>query len=330
MPTFGRGAKPSSRHTLLGAVPHLVLTAPPPQFAVVPKRLSFWDNEKDGVCVSSEEAFAKVWWSTYCGLPDTFASEQEVHDFAARHGWLNGATLTEVMDEMSKGAGMSISGKAYRDGGYAGVNYADRMTLQSALTVGPVKIAIDANALPQEAGNRQGWFAVPGGRFPNTDHCVGLAGYGPAGWLYQQLGVPLPPALNGATPGYLLFTWGTLGFVTHDWLMGTCAEAWVRTPTTVGQAPAPPLPPPPPPTPANKMHLALSLDLTPPHALNGTYTLSAPASAALSAHPNIKAVIADVMALFVAYSTGNVVALIAAAERLLADLGGRAAGSEGP
>lgn len=247
MPTFARGAKPTPRHKLLAAVPFRALVAPPPQFAVVPKKLSYWDNERDGVCVSSEEAFAKAVWSVYCGLPEVFASEQEVRDFAARHGWLDGADLAEVMDAMIA-EGMVIGGQTYKDGAYNGVDYSNEATLQGALCVGPVKIAIDANALPPGAGNDQGWYAASGGRYPNTDHCVGLCGYGPAEFLYSQLGVPMPPALAGKS-GYLLFTWSTIGFVTHAWLMGTCTEAWVRSPTTPGQSPAPPPVPPPGPTP---------------------------------------------------------------------------------
>ena len=253
MARFARGAIPTPAHKLLAAMPHIAVKAARPQFTVVPAKLSYWDNERDGVCVSSEEAWAKAWWSTYCGLDEVFASESEVRNFAARHGWLNGAMLTEVMDVMIS-EGMSIGGQNYKDGKYLGVNYGDEAALQAALDPdaggGPVKIAIDADALPQGAGNSSGWYATTNYRFRNTDHCVGLGGYGRADFLFDALKVHLPSALSPSTPGYHLFTWSTIGFVTHDWLMGTCTEAWVRNPTTPGQSPAPPVPPTPPTPPA--------------------------------------------------------------------------------
>lgn len=238
MSTFKRGAIPTPRHKLLAAVPHLALVAPPPQFAVVPKKLDMWGNDQYGDCVSAEEAFAKAWWSTFCVLPETFVAASEVIRWAGKYGFLNGATLTDPMDRM-KIDGLNVGGVNYKDGGYSGVNYADETILQSALTVGPVKIAIDADALPSTAGNQQGWFSTSGQHFGNTDHCVALSGYGQAGYLYSQLGVALPSTLGSTVPGYLLFTWSTLGFVTHEWLMGTCTEAWVRNPTTPGQSPGP-------------------------------------------------------------------------------------------
>ena len=247
--SFARGALPSPRHKLLAAIPHRVTQAPPPQFAVVPPKLAYWDNNQDGVCVSSEEAWAKAWWSTYCGLPEVFASDAEVRNFAARYGWLNGATLTEVMDVMVS-TGMPIGGQTYRDGAYTAVDYSNEDVLHSALTQGPVKIAIDADALPQDAGNAQGWYALSGQHYGNTDHCVGIGGYGPASYLYDALKVSLPSGLSPSTPGYHLFTWSTIGFVSHDWLMGTCTEAWLRNPTTPGQTPSPTPGPGPGPQPA--------------------------------------------------------------------------------
>ncbi len=236
MPTFLRGAIPSPRSKLLAA-PAFLAFAAPPQFAVVPKKLDMWGNDRYGCCVTSEDAFADAWWSTFCGLPQTFIPAAEVIRWAGKYGFLNGATLTDPMDKL-KADGFAVGGSNYKNGGYSGVDYSNEGTLQSALTVGPVKIAIDADALPSGAGNQQGWYSTSGQRYGNTDHCVSLAGYGSAAWLYGQLGVPLPASLNSTTPGYLLFTWGTLGFVTHPWLMGTCVEAWVRNPTTPGQAPS--------------------------------------------------------------------------------------------
>ncbi len=229
--TFMTGAIPTPPNKLLRAAPFMPYTAPPPQFAVVPKQLDVWGNSTYGCCVSSEEAFAKA-----CHNPEIFIPASVVIDWARKHGVLNGAMLDEVLDAMVRG-GYQIGAQLYNDGQKLGVDYSDEGVLQSALATGPVKIAIDAGALPSGAGNQQGWYKLGGGG-RNTNHCVGLSGYGPAEWLYQQLGVALPSALAGKK-GYLLFTWSTIGFVDHPWLMGTCTEAWVRNPTTVGVPPLP-------------------------------------------------------------------------------------------
>ncbi len=240
---FHRGAKKSPRHKLLAASPHRVTSSPPPQFAFVPKQLDMWGNDQYGDCVSAEEAFAKA-----CYSPEIFIPTQTVTSWAQAGGFLNGADLTSVMDAM-KQAGFVVGQQMYNDGPYTGVDYSNETVLQSALSQGPVKIAIDANALPSGAGNQQGWVGTGGspGQFGNTDHCVAICGYGPASWLFQQLGIPLPAGLSS---GYLLYTWSTIGFVDHAWIMSTCVEAWLRNPTTVGVPPLPgPTPPPVPPTP---------------------------------------------------------------------------------
>src|SRR6185437_16008047 len=235
-----RGALKSPRHKLLAAHPHTVIKAPPPQWAWIPQKLDMWGNDQYGDCVTAEEAFAKA---TY--QPEIFIPTATVTAWASKHGVLNGADLSQVMD-MMQNDGFVVGSQQYNDGKYSGVDYSNETVLQSAISQGPVKIAIDANALPSGAGNNQGWYSLGHGNFPNTDHCVALCGYGPAGWLYQQLGVPLPSALSASQPGYLLYTWSTIGFVDHKWIMSTCVEAWVRNPTTVG---VPPLTPPVPPTP---------------------------------------------------------------------------------
>src|SRR6185437_13356489 len=219
-----RGALKSPRHKLLAAHPHTVIKAPPPQWAWIPQKLDMWGNDQYGDCVTAEEAFAKA---TY--QPEIFIPTATVTAWASKHGVLNGADLSQVMD-MMQNDGFVVGSQQYNDGKYSGVDYSNETVLQSAISQGPVKIAIDANALPSGAGNNQGWYSLGHGNFPNTDHCVALCGYGPAGWLYQQLGVPLPSALSASQPGYLLYTWSTIGFVDHKWIMSTCVEAWVRNP----------------------------------------------------------------------------------------------------
>lgn len=272
---FPRGAWPTPRHKLLAATPHRVVKAVPAMFAVVPKQLSMWGNSQYGDCVSAEEAYAKACWSIMCGLPETFIQESDVIAWAGQNGFLNGADLTTVMDAMAK-SGMPCDSVIEDDGPYTAVDYSNEPILQSAISQGPVKIGIDADALPSGAGNQQGWYTIATGNYGNEDHCVGLSGYGVAAYLFGQLGVPVPSGLDPTTPGYLLFTWSTIGFVTHGWLMGTCAEAWLRNPTTIGQSPspAPPVPPTPvPPTPpVPNGQATFNLSVTMPNGTIDTYS----------------------------------------------------------
>ena len=235
---FPRGATSSPRWKLQAATPFKPAGVTPSQFAIVPPRLSYWLNNKYGICVTSEECFAKLVWSIQCGLAEVFVSDAEAERWARAHGVLNGADLSEVMDWMTK-TGLIVNGIEYRDGPKLGVDYSNESILQAAIAAGPVKVAIDADALPAGAGNVQGWWATGGdpGEFSNTDHCTGFCGFGPASYLYQKLGKPMPAGLDPNKIMYLQFTWSTLGVVDHAWIMSTVVEAWIRQPTTVGQTP---------------------------------------------------------------------------------------------
>ena len=265
---FPTGARPAPRHKLLAVHPHHVKTAPPPQCAWIPAKLDMWGNDQYGDCVTAEEAFAKATYS-----PEIFIDSATVIAWAQSNGFLDGADLPSVMDAMAK-SGFQAGTQVYDDGPYTGVDYSNETVLQSALSQGPVKIGIMSSALPQGAGNQQGWYAVGAGPQGSQDHCVALCGYGPAGWLFQQLNVPLPSSLQASQAGYLLFTWSTIGFVDFAWITGACGEAWLRNPTTVGvpplpgpTPPAPPMPPTPTP-PISGSLLTLTSDVT-----AGTYPL---------------------------------------------------------
>lgn len=339
---FLRGAKPSPRAKVAAAPRHTVYAAPPAQFAMVPPKLSYWKNDTYGDCVTAEEAFAKAAWSVYCGLPETFVPDSEVVRWASAHGILNGAALTDTLDAMQRD-GFRVDGKVYTNGGYAAVDYSNDLALKSALTVGPVKIAIDANALPRGAGNAMGWYKLGGGRFPNTDHCVALCGYGPASFCFDQIHTPLPAGLKGDTQGYLLFTWNTIGFVDKAWLDGTCVEAWVRNPTTTGQVPpvnpptppvppTPPAPPGPPPAPGTTVVVdPLTRTVTVPAdwtVVGGKQQPCPPAADAAAVSAAIAAgkvnpyvILADALQIYVDYNAKNYVAVAADVAKLLADLG---------
>ncbi len=238
-----RGAVLSPRHVLAASFPHRIVGATPPQFAVVPSRLSMWDNDRDGDCVTAEEAFKCA-----CHNPEIFIQDSEVIRWASAHGVLNGADLSQVLDWMRQ-SGFQQDGVLYNDGPKTAVDWTNPSVLCNAIAQGPVKIAVAANQLEKAVGNSNGWFGVGFHQDQNIDHCVSLSGYGPISWLAQQLGVSVPSGVNGSAQGYHLFTWSTIGIVDVPSMLAITAEAWLRTPSTVIVGPTPPTPVPPTPTP---------------------------------------------------------------------------------
>jgi len=246
-PKFYRGAKATPFPKIIAAIKsgkvsiHRAATTPS-KVLTVPPRLSYWGNNQFGCCVTSESVFAIADYSTFLGMPEIFVTEAETITWARNHGVLNGADLLSVIEYMQDDGIKDENGVLRKAGKSSTVDYSNEATLQSAIAQGPVSIAIDADALPSGAGNQSGWYAFGGRSFPNTDHCVSLGGFGPTAELFKALGVATP---SGAPAnGYFLYTWKTIGVVDHKWLMNTCVEAWLRTPTTTGLQPPPPPPPP--------------------------------------------------------------------------------------
>lgn len=246
---FPRGARRSPPHRLQMQEPHRIVRATPDQFAGLATTLNMEGNDQYGDCVTAEEAEAKSAWSQgYCGLPELIVPASVAIAWAKEYGYLNGADLTSVLDTMQQ-KGMVINGTTYFDGPNSGVDYTNQATLNNAIYTGPVKIAIAADCLPSGAGNATGWYSLTRINNNNTDHCVGLRAFGRADFCYDAMKVSLPSAVPAATLGFVLYTWATYGFVTFDWIQGTCAEAHVRNPTTPGQTPAPTPNPTPSPVP---------------------------------------------------------------------------------
>lgn len=224
-----RGAKPTPRHMLAAAPPHIAVPAPE-HFLTKPQQISMWGNLHDGDCVTAEEAFAKA-----CHNPEMFVPDDVVVKWAAAHGVLNEAYLTEVMQFMQNG-GFQIDGQTLDDGPYSAVNWTDAATLQSAISIGPVKIGVAADQLEtawNSAGRNSGWFGVGFQADPNEDHCVSLCGYGTITWLAQQFDVQVPPSVDGSNPAYALFTWNSIGIIDVPSMLAITHEAWLRQPTTI-------------------------------------------------------------------------------------------------
>ena len=229
-----RGAIPSPRSALAAAVPH-VAAAAPSNFIVIPRQISFWGNYSNGDCVTAEEAFAKA-----CNNPEIFISENEVIAWATSHNVLNGAYLTQVMQFMENG-GFALDDSTYDDGPYFSVDWTNSAILQSAITMGPVKLGVAGdqlstvwwNAGGNSAGGVSGWFATGFQVDNNEDHSVSLCGFGTLAWLAEQLHVQVPSGIDGTQQGYALFTWDSIGIIDQKSMLAITHEAWLRQPTTV-------------------------------------------------------------------------------------------------
>jgi hypothetical protein len=224
-----RGAFASPRYRLAAALPHTITGPTPPQVLYKPSKLSFWLNDKDGDCVTAEEAFAKA-----CHQPEIFIPDAEVEKWAKQHNVLNGANLVDVLDAM-KTKGFQQGGHTYDDGPNVAVDWTNAALLQNAVAHGPVKIGVAADQLEAAVPNppTNGWFATGFKQDTNEDHCVSLCGYGSFSWLASQLGVQVPQGADGTTPGYGMFTWDSIGIIDHPSMVAITHEAWLRNPVTV-------------------------------------------------------------------------------------------------
>lgn len=227
-----RGAIPSPRSALAAARPHTVDAAvgAPPNFITVPAHISMWGNYYHGDCVTAEEAFAKA-----CHNPEIFVSDDDVINWATRHGVLEGANLVEVMRWMQT-YGFTNGSELCDDGSFSSVDWTNSATLQSAISQGPVKLGIAGDQIQgawNSTGGTSGWFATGFHDDGNEDHCVTLCGYGTMTWLAQQLGVSVPAGVDGNQPGYALFTWSTIGIIDVPSMIAITQEAWLRQPTTI-------------------------------------------------------------------------------------------------
>lgn len=225
-----RGALPTPRHLLAGAMPYSVTVGAPPTHLVIPKKLSMWGNDVHGDCVTAEEAFAKA-----CHSPEIFITDSTVSQWATAHGVLEGANLNEVLQWMQTD-GFAQAGRTYDDGPFYSLNWTNPGTLTSAIAQGPVKIGVAADQL-ETAWNtthgQPGWFATGFHDDANEDHCVSLCGYGSLQWLARQLKVTVPSGIDGSKPGYAVFTWDSIGIIDQPSMVAITHEAWLRTPTTV-------------------------------------------------------------------------------------------------
>jgi hypothetical protein len=229
-----RGAIPSPRSALAAAIPHAPVVGAPVNFITIPAQLSMWGNDVHGDCVTAEEAFAKA-----CNAPEIFIPEADAISWATRHGVLEGAVISQVLQWMQND-GFQEGSFTYDDGAYFSVDWTNSATLQNAIASGPVKLGVAADQLQtawDSTGGNSGWFATGFHTDTNEDHCPSLCGYGTITWLAQQLHVQVPAGIDGTKMGYALFTWDSIGIIDEPSLVAITQEAWIRKPTTVTVAP---------------------------------------------------------------------------------------------
>ncbi len=232
-----RGAIPSPRHELAAAKPHVPdpKISVPPSFLMWPVQMSSWNNYTYGDCVSAEEAFAKA-----TAAPQVFIPEATVVAWATANGFLNGATLTDVMNKMQTN-GFQFN-RTYDDGPYNSVNWANAAILQSAIyTYGPVKIGVGAGDFQSNANGlvtpgTSGWAMYNYPKNEPEDHCVSICGYGTLAELvalFKQHGVTVNVP-KGMPTGlcYAIFSWNSVGIIDQQSMLNMTNEAWIRNPVT--------------------------------------------------------------------------------------------------
>jgi hypothetical protein len=224
------GAIPSTKEQI-AAAPRFAPTVPAPtEYIIRPPQLSIWGNDVNGDCVTAEEAFAKA-----CHAPEIFISEAEVIAWATQHGVLNGASFVGVMDTMQTD-GFVVGSSKYCDGPFTFVDFFNPAHLKSAITKGPIKLAVASAQLKAEYWKQYdnpAWLALGFQPDKDIDHCISLCGFGTIGWLAGMLDAPVPSHINKELPAYAFFSWGRIGIMDQFTIEAIATEAWLRQPTTI-------------------------------------------------------------------------------------------------
>ncbi len=229
-PFLPTGRLPSPNAELADATPYQERSAPP-SFLNLPSRKVHWhtDTTEDSFWV--EEAFAKA-----CAEPQILITNGKLLETAKKCGTNNFSYFMQTH-------GFEVEDRAYLDGQFLAVNWADPVILQSAIAkLGPVKVGIKAkNLLTHQHGlvmpGVNGWalYAYPPGL--TKDHWASLCGFGllrDLVTLFEQKGIKVnvPTGMpNGIC--YALFIWNSIGIIDEQSLLNMTNEAWVRNPVTL-------------------------------------------------------------------------------------------------
>ena len=227
------GNFPSPNQELAVAHPYNVYGTAPESFIIWPIAPPSWINDKTNGSFWAEEAFAKA-----CAYPQVFIPSDIILSTLQKCGSSNFAAFMQKH-------GFQIDGKAYLDGDFNSVDWANAATLNFAIAnVGPVKIGIALANFASVSQSRitpetSGWatYGLPAGQSEN--HCASLCGYGHLTALIDLFAlhgirVNLPSGMPAGLC-YAMFTGGSIGIIDWQSLMNITGEAWVRNPTTIVQ-----------------------------------------------------------------------------------------------
>lgn len=231
--------------------PRLRDAAAPENYVTICPSYDIAGNDQYGICVSAEEVNHWRAWSVASGYPMVVIPTNTVIAWARKYGFLNGAMLPDVMDELKVNGMSDAKGVVYKLKDYFAVDY----TSQDAVKAGiyqykTLNIAIDADCLNNFSGEN-GWMELKAVRGRSLNHCVGLHGYGSLSWLCSQFKVAVPSGADGSQLCVVLYTWGSVGIVSWPALQAMMpdSEAYGREPGAVPSVPFPTPNPPTPPTP---------------------------------------------------------------------------------
>jgi hypothetical protein len=293
------------------------VVAPPPYYFNFPATNSMWGNDQYGDCCSAGEAFNKA-------LAGIFVAEADVIAWARKNGVLNGAGITQVVDQMAQ-QGMPSGSGVYGDGpNYTAVDYTNAADLQAAIfeagtqtPSGSIKVGLAADQLPSGAGNQNGWFLIGAKPDSNEDHCMEFCGYGMASDFVTainaeySLNVTVPSGVDPTLPVFAINTWSTIGCFDLVTCTSIIGEAWLRAQSTTVQTAGTPVadvvtnysgtPGPTPPTPGPTPQPPAP-GPSPNPFCNSPFVLGLEAFLAMAANlpvlgPVMKAMVADALAL---------------------------------
>ena len=259
--TYFRGARKSSRLSLLKAVPaslRLATVTPPDNWRCGNvSDYSICGNDKYGICVSARipnslKAFSISVGKVCPSYKEVRISDATVLAWATRYGYRDGAQLDEVTATMQKVGMVDVDGVLHKCGPAQSVDYEDQAEVKAALyTYRTLDIAVSADYLMNVHTKKNGWFLTKTSPDSGIDHCVGLHGYGSVSWLAQEMGVSVPSGVDGSQFAVELYTWGSVGIVTWPSLQNIMvrSEAWAIDPEDISSTTPSPIPPNGPPGP---------------------------------------------------------------------------------
>ena len=256
-------AAPKFNHQL-----RMAFATPPESLGFVPGNLTYWGNNQYGSCVSSEAppaayAYRLMLNAAGYSIPEFTITDAALIAWARAHNGLNGAMLDDIMEKMGRDGIPDTNKILHLTGKFTAIDYTSQDAIRTAFAnFGPLKIAVASSQFDGPVQEKNGWILTGARADRNTDHCVGILGYGRMDYLAKLLAITLPASIDGSKFGVLIFTWATVGICDWSSLQGVMAEGecYARDPVDLPNGkPYPPPGPGPTPTPSTWPSLTGSL-----------------------------------------------------------------------